>query len=252
MNIIALANLKGGCAKTTTVVNLAACLAELHKRVLVIDLDPQGNSSEWLSEMPTFPLGALELFTGKTPIIELIFPTACEGVSLIASSPDLSSLDKLLAGELAVETILKRRLSELNPNHWDYILVDTPPMLGLVTLNALAAADNLIVPVTTHILTLAGVAQLLGVIEKIKSVLNPKLKLLGFLPSRVDLRTRHSRDVLETMKDHFAGQVFTSHIRENIRLAEAPSYKKPIIAYDGKCGAAADFRSFTQEMLKLI
>jgi len=252
MNVIALANLKGGCAKTTTVVNLAACLAELNKRVLVIDLDPQGNSSEWLSEMPSFPLSALQLFTDKTPISDLIYPTACEGVSLLASSPDLSSLDKLLAGELAVETILKRRLDELNANDWDYVLIDTPPTLGLVTLNALSAANNLIVPVTTHILTLAGVAQLLAVIEKIKSVLNPKLRLLGFLPSRVDLRTRHSKDVLDTMKEHFAGQVFDSHIRENIRLAEAPSYKKAIIAYDGKCGAATDFRSFTQEMLKII
>lgn len=252
MNVIALANLKGGCAKTTTVVNLAACLAELQKRVLVIDLDPQGNSSEWLSEIAAFPLSALQIFTDKTPVSELIYPSVCRGVSLIASSPDLSSLDKLLAGELAVETILKRRLSELNPKDWDFVLVDTPPTLGLVTLNALSAANNLIVPVTTHILTLAGVAQLLGVIEKIKSVLNPKLRLLGFLPSRVDLRTRHSRDVLETMKEHFAGQVFDSHIRENIRLAEAPSYKKAIIAYDSKCGAATDFRSFTQEMLKII
>lgn len=252
MKIIAISNLKGGCAKTTTTVNLAACLAELAKKVLVIDLDPQGNASQWLSLENDSNLSSLDLFSGKQKIEALVQSSVIENVDLISASPDLSSLEKLLAGEFAIENILKRRLSQLQSSVWDFVLIDTPPTLGLVTVNALVAAEQLIIPVSTHVLTLAGVAQLMGVIEKIKATLNPNLNILGFLASRVDLRTRHSKEVLETLNEHFDGRVFVSHIRENVKLAEAPSYKKPIISYDANGGAAKDFRGFTKEMLSRV
>jgi len=252
MDIIAISNLKGGCAKTTTAVNLAGCLAELNRKVLVIDLDPQGNASQWLSLEGQSNLNSLDLFSDKEKIENLVQPSLTDNVDLISANPDLSSLEKSLAGEFAIESILKRRLSQLPPSTWDFVLIDTPPTLGLLTVNALVAAEQLIIPVSTHVLTLAGVAQLMGVIEKIKANLNPKLHILGFLASRVNLRTRHSREVLETLNEHFIGKVFDSFIRENIKLAEAPSYKKPIISYDANGGASEDFRSFTKEMLGKI
>jgi len=213
MKIIAIANLKGGCAKTTTAVNLAGCLAELNKKVLVIDLDPQGNASQWLGLDGQSNFSSIDLFSDKEKVEALVQHSLTVNVDLICASPDLSSLEKSLAGEFAIEGILKRRLSQLQPSTWDFVLIDTPPTLGLVTVNALVATEQLIIPVSTHVLTLAGVAQLMGILEKIKATLNPSLNILGFLASRVDLRTRHSRDVLETLNEHFIGKVFESHIR---------------------------------------
>ena len=249
MKTIAITNLKGGCAKTTTTVNLAACLAELGKRVLVIDLDPQGNASQWLGQENHCLDNVMGLLTSKISVATLIQPTMVRNIDLIYASPDLSNLEKALAGEFATETILKRRLEKADLSSWDFILLDTPPTLGLITINALSSADQLIVPVSTHVLSLSGVAQLMAVIEKIKDVFNPSLSILGILPSRVDLRTRHSGEVLESLREHFGDKVFGSFIRENIKLAEAPSYKKPITSYDNSGGAAQDFRALTNELL---
>jgi chromosome partitioning protein len=249
MKTIAITNLKGGCAKTTTTVNLAACLAELGKRVLVIDLDPQGNASQWLGQENHCLDNAMSLLISKKLVTTLIQPTTVKNVGLIYASPELSNLEKALAGEFATETILKRRLEQADLSSWDYILLDTPPTLGLITINALSSADQLIVPVSTHVLSLAGVAQLMGLVDKIKDVFNAQLSILGILASRVDLRTRHSGEVLESLKEHFGDQVFQSFIRENVKLAEAPSYKKPITAYDNSGGAAHDFRALTKELM---
>lgn len=249
MKTIAITNLKGGCAKTTTTINLAACLAELGKRVLLIDLDPQGNASQWIGQENRCTENSMALLTTKLPIADLIQSSTVNNVGLIYSSPELSNLEKALVGEFATETILKRRLGQANLSDWDYILLDTPPTLGLVTVNALTAADQLIVPVSTHVLSLAGVAQLMAVIDKIKDAFNPTLSILGILPSRVDLRTRHSGEVLESLREHFGDRVFGSFIRENVKLAEAPSYKKPITTYDNSGGAAQDFRALTRELM---
>ena len=249
MKIIAITNLKGGCAKTTTTINVAACLAELGKRVLVIDLDPQGNASQWIGPENTCSANSMGLLATKESVADLIQPTMVSNVGLIYASPELSNLEKALVGEYATETILKRRLKQANLSDWDYILLDTPPTLGLVTVNALACADRLIVPVSTHVLSLAGVAQLMAVIDKIKDAFNPQLSILGVLASRVDLRTRHSGEVLESLREHFGEQVFQAFIPENVKLAEAPSYKKPITTYDNSGGAAYDFRTLTQEIM---
>ncbi len=250
MKIIAVANQKGGCAKTTTVVNLAACLAEFGKKILVIDLDPQANATTWLGA-DSGGGDAFKLLTTKAPLEQLIAPTSLEGVYIIGASRELANFEKAVAGEIAVETRLKRRLSALKPEHWDFVLIDTPPTLGLITLNALSTAQELLVPVTTHVLSLSGVAQLVETLEEVKDVLNPSLNILGFVACRVDSRTRHSKEILELLINQFGDKVLKSTIRESIRLAEAPSFQLSINQYGSKSTAADDYRALAAEVLSL-
>ena len=160
MQIIAISNQKGGCAKTTTAVNLAAGLAQAGRNVLLIDLDPQGNASDWLG-VAEANVGSLEIFTTSQALDGLITPSATKGVSVMAGSGALSTLDRLLLTKSDPETVLKKRLATLSTNQWDDVILDTPPTLGSLTLNALTAADQLLVPVTTQVLSLSGVAQLM-------------------------------------------------------------------------------------------
>jgi chromosome partitioning protein len=248
MRSIVVANQKGGCAKTTTVVNLAASLAEAGQKVLVIDLDPQANATQWLGASGPED-GAYRLFVEDVSVEDLWRPTSAENIKIIGASQQLSSVERALAGRVAIDSILKRRLGALNPQKWDFVLIDTPPTLGLVTLNALSYAKELLIPVTTHVLTLSGVAQLMATVETVKSLLNPELEILGFLPSRVDQRTRHSKEVLDLLIEEFGPLVLHSKIRESIRLAESPSFQEAILTYDESSGAAADYRALSKEIL---
>jgi chromosome partitioning protein len=250
MRSIVVANQKGGCAKTTTVVNLAASLSEMGYKVLVIDLDPQANATQWLGGSDSLD-GACKLFLEDDRLETLYSSTSVGGISIIRASQELSSVDRAIAGRVAVDSILKRRLSALENSDWDFVLLDTPPTLGLVTLNALSYARELLIPVTTHILTLSGVAQLMTTVETVRKLLNPELQVLGFLPSRVDLRTRHSREVLDVLVEEFGNLVLQTKIRESIRLAESPSFQKAILTYDRSSGAAADYRSLAREILAM-
>jgi chromosome partitioning protein len=250
MRVITVANQKGGCAKTTTVVNLAASLAELGKKVLVIDLDPQGNASDWLGSQ-NIEDAAFRLLTEKSAVDALIEDSNIEHVQVIRASRELAQVEKALAGELSIETKLKRRLTALFKNsQWDFVLIDTPPTLGILTVNALTAASELLVPVTAHVMSLSGVAQLLATFEEVQEMLNPDLKIAGFVASRVDMRTRHARDVMESLKESFGDQVFTTLIRENVLLAEAPSFQEPILSYKTKSTAAEDYRNLAKELIK--
>jgi chromosome partitioning protein len=248
MRSIVVANQKGGCAKTTTIVNLAASLAEGGQRVLVVDLDPQANATQWLGCSGPQD-GSYRLFLEDGPLEDLWSATHAENIKVIGASQHLSSVERALAGRVAIDSILKRRLSRLKPQQWDFVLIDTPPTLSLVTLNALSYAKELLIPVTTHILTLSGVAQLMATVETVKSVLNPDLEILGFLPSRVNQRTRHSKDVLDLLVEEFGPLVLNSKIRESIRLAESPSFQQAILTYDDSSGAAADYRALSKEIL---
>ncbi len=248
MRIIAITNQKGGCAKTTTVINLAAGLAEQGKKILVIDLDPQANSSQWLGNTAHEP-NSFRLLSSEDSIEDLVGDSSINGVKIISASKELLSIEKVLAGELAIEGKLKRKLKSLSADAFDFILIDTPPTLGLLTVNACVAANELLVPVTTHVMTLSGVSQLIAKYTEIIEIINPNLKILGFLPSRVDLRTRHSRDVLQALKDRFSEKVFDTMIRECIFLAEAPSFNESILTYKSKSSAADDFRALTKEVL---
>jgi chromosome partitioning protein len=245
---IAVANQKGGCAKTTTAVNLAAALAELKQKVLLIDLDPQANASQWLGAAND-ERGVFELFTTKVLASGLLVETNTKGLTLLAGSRSLASIEKSLAGELAVETRLKRRLTALNGLEFDFVLIDTPPTLGLMTLNALCAAEQVLIPVTTHVMTLSGVAQLMQTFEDVKEVLNPELSLLGLLPCRVDQRTRHSKEIIDALIERFGQQVLVARIRENIRLAEAPSFRQTILQYQPNSNVSEDFRALAREVI---
>jgi chromosome partitioning protein len=251
MHIIAISNQKGGCAKTTTAVNLAAGLALMGRRVLVIDMDPQSNASDWLGISDSIA-GSFEIFTTNQDLDKLIQVSSVEGVSVIAGSGELSNLERLLSEQAYPEVLLKRRLADLDSKRWDEIIFDTPPTLGLLTLNALTAADHLLVPVTTQVLSLSGVAQLMQTVDRVREGLNVRLNLLGLLASRVDLRTLHAQDVIEALSDRFGSKLLNTRIRENIRLAEAPSFKKSIFQYRPKSGAADDYRSLAQEVLSNI
>lgn len=249
MREIVVANQKGGCAKTTTVVNLAAALAETGQRVLVIDLDPQGNATNWLGA--DGPLdGSYRLFEGVDSISNLWGTSVVQDVWVISASQNLAHIERILAGKISVETILKRRLETLNVKDWDFVLIDTPPTLGLLTLNALAYAGELLIPVTTHVLTLSGVAQLMQTIKSVKELLNPDLKIVGLLPSRVDTRTRHSQEILELLEEEFGSLVMKSRIKESVRVAESPSFNETILTYDKNSSGARDYRHLATELLE--
>ncbi|MDP4908735.1 MAG: ParA family protein [Burkholderiaceae bacterium] len=250
MKVIAVANQKGGCAKTTTVVNLAAGLALRDFSVLVIDLDSQANATNWLAGSVSTP-GSWQMLTTREDLASLIVPSSVSGVSLLAGSRELANLEKALAGELSVETLLKRRLAKLGKEAFDYVLIDTPPTLGLITLNALSAAQQLLIPLTTHVMSLSGVAQMFRTVDQVREVLNPDLNILGLVASRVDLRTRHAKDVLSTLSERFGDKLLKSYVYENVRLAEAPSFQQSILTYNPLSTAAQNYRDLADEVVAL-
>jgi chromosome partitioning protein len=162
----------------------------------------------------------------------------------------LISADKALASEVGAEAILKRNLHGLKDKPWDYVLIDCPPTLGIMSLNALTAAHKVLVPLETHIMAVQGLAQLLNTINTVKDRLNPSLEIDGILPCRVNKRTRLSQDIISDLRKRFNGQVYQTTIRESVKLAEAPSFGKPITIYDGKSSGAEDYRSLASEIIK--
>ena len=248
MRIFAIANQKGGSGKTTTSVNLAAALSELERRVLVMDLDPQHSSTDWFGIKNTGK-EVLGIFTDNGDPADFVREAGAPGVDLIPSSSWLVGAEKILAGEVGAETILRRNLQRLPPDRWDYLLMDCPPTLGILTVSALAAAEELLVPVEAHVMALSGLAQLLQTVELVRERLNPKLKISGILACRVDARTRHAREVVEQLRERSGPLVYRTVIRENIRLAECPSFGRPITQYDPKSAGAADYLALAREII---
>jgi chromosome partitioning protein len=248
MRIIAIANQKGGSGKTTTSVNLAAALGEKGRRILLLDLDPQHSATAWFG-VNNAGKGVLGLFTDDGNLPDFIQEGRAPGVDLVPSSAWLVGVEKILAGEVGAETILRRHLGRLAADRWDYILMDCPPTLGILTINALAAAQELLVPVEAHVMALSGLAQLLKTVEVVKERLNPNLRISGILACRVDFRTRHAREVVEQLRAHSGPLVCRTMIRENVRLAECPSFGQPITQYDSKSAGAADYQALADEII---
>jgi len=249
MRKIAIINQKGGSGKTTTTVNLAAALAKKKRKVLVIDLDPQASTSQWFG-ITTVEKGLLSVFTENTPLAGVITSTTTLGVDVIPSSSWLYGLEKALANEVGAETLLKQKLKELDTSRWDYVLVDCSPTLGILTINALTACDEVIVPVEARIMAVSGLVQLLQTVDVVRHRLNNELKISGILPCRVDSRTRHAREVVDELRKNFSGLVYETAIRENIRLSEAPSFQKPITEYDALSNGASDYQDLALEVIR--
>lgn len=245
--IFAVSNQKGGSGKTTTAVNLSAALGENGKSVLLVDLDPQASATTWFA-VKTAERGIYDCLTGNTLIKSITYKTSAPGVDVVPASTWLVGVEKALAAEVGAETILKRRLAEVSG--YDYILLDCPPSLGLLTVNALTAAGELLIPVETHIMALAGLAQLLQTFEYVKERLNSSLCLAGILACRADSRTRHAQDIIDELRKRFPKDTLKTVVRENVRLAEAPSFGKPITQYDTSSHGAQDYRALAREIIK--
>lgn len=247
MRIIAIVNQKGGSGKTTTSVNLAASLAEEGKKVLLLDMDPQGSSSSWYGHKEKGK-AFYNVFVEGNPLETAIVSTEYENLDIVPASGVIAGLDKALANEIAAEMILKGKIEEME-RKYDYIFIDCAPTLGVLSLNALTAAKEVLIPVETHVMAMQGLAQLMRTINAVKSRLNPNLQISGILPCRVDSRTKHSKEIREQLFHRFQDKMYKSFIRENIKLAEAPLHIKPIIYYDKNCNGAQDYMNLAKEIL---
>ena len=240
MRTLAVCSQKGGSCKTTSTVSLAAALGELEKKVLVVDLDPQASASSWLgfSEITDLPL---RVFTDNTNLSDLVHHTDVAGVELIPSSSYLTQVETLLSDTADRQSIFRRAIERLPGRRWDFVFVDCPPSLGLLTISALVACRETLIPVEASAMGLGGLAGILGLVDQIRERFNPPLKLSAVLPCRVDGRSNVSRDVRAQLEKRFGAKVLPS-ISENVRLREAWSYSQPITTYAPRSSCAQDYR----------
>lgn len=249
--VYVLANQKGGVGKTTTAVNVGACLAYGGQRVLVVDIDPQANATSSLGiDKQSVQLSTYDLLVRDVLLTRIIQPTARPHLDLLPSSPALAGATVELVNMLQREHRLRLALESLQPEQYDYVLIDCPPSLGILTVNGLtAAADGVIIPVQCEYLALEGLSQLSRAIELVRRALNPDLRLRGLVMTMYDSRTTLSRQVVEEVRRHFPGRVFRTIIPRSVRLSEAPSYGEPIISYAPRSAGALAYAELARELL---
>lgn len=247
--VIAVASQKGGVGKTTSSINLAACLAQEGRRTLLVDLDPQANTTSGLgingNDLPTTLYEAL---IGHAELKAAIVPTALASLDLVPSAQRLSGAEVELVGMMARETRLKTCLAPVR-EEYDYILVDCPPSLGLLTVNSLTAADSVLIPLQCEYLALEGLTQLIGAIRLVQDHLNPSLRIEGVLLTMFDARLNLSQQVADEARKFFGERVYKTVIPRNVRLSEAPSFGKPIVLYDPNSSGAESYRQLAREVI---
>jgi chromosome partitioning protein len=248
--IISVSNQKGGVAKTTTTVNLAAFLADKGKKVLIIDIDPQGNAGYGIGinaeEMSTT---IYEVLIDEIPIEEAVFKSGIEGLSIIPANIHLSGAQVDLLDKDGKEFILKKKLAPIK-KYYDYIFIDCPPSLGVLTLNSLVAADSVLIPLQCEYYALEGINQLLKIIVMVQEQLNKSLRIEGLVLTMYDTRTNLAQQVVNDVKEYFKDKVFETIIPRNVKLSEAPSFGKPIGYYDRTCPGSVTYEKLAEEVMR--
>ncbi len=247
-HIVSVVNQKGGVGKSTTAVNLGAHLADKGKYVLIVDLDPQGNASSGLGFNISDLKGTYEAMTGQHSAKELIVRTNHDGLHLLAANPNLAGASVELVNELGRERKLHQALLEVR-NDYDYVLIDNPPSLGMLTINGLVAADSVLIPVQAEYYALEGLGQLMKTVELVRQAMKPELAVMGAVITMFDPRTKLSKQVLEELYRHFPERIFRSVIPRSIRLAEAPSFGKTILHYDPESKGSQAYARLAEEFI---
>ncbi len=248
--IVAVTNQKGGVGKTTSCVNLAAYLVSAGKRVLLIDIDPQGNACSSVGvEINKEQKSIYEVLLGEAPVRDAIYPSVMKGLDVIPSTVDLSEAEVDLVYIDNREKVLKEALATVK-NEYDYIFIDCPPSLGLLTVNVLTATDSIIIPIQCEYFALVGLSQLMNTVRLVKMQLNPNIEIEGVLLTMKDNRSNLVSQVSEEIKKYFGAKVYETYIPRNIRLAESPSHGKPIVLYDNKSKGAVAYKNLAEEFLR--
>lgn len=250
MRCMAVSNQKGGVGKSTTVANLGAAWARVGKRVLAIDLDPQSNLTSHLGFQPGDLTETIyDVLLRQRPIAQAIRPTKQAGFDLVPTNINLAGAEVELVGMVARETLLREALSQLPKDSYDLVLIDCPPSLGLLTLNAMSASDEVLIPVQVEYFALQGLSRLVDTIELVRRKINAKLELRGVIACLYDSRRNLSKEVLANLKEYFGNRVFKTLVRENVSLAEAPSHGQTIFDYAPRSSGALDYQELAQEVL---
>lgn len=250
--VIAIANQKGGVGKTTTAVNLSACLAELGKRVLLIDIDPQGNATSGIGvDRKRLKTSVYDVLLDEVPLLDAVVETRVRGLRLLPATIDLAGAEIELVPRISRETRLKLALEPVR-DQFDFVLMDCPPSLGLLTINALTAADSILIPIQCEYYALEGLTQLMDTFRLVREALNPSLEVEGVVLTMFDGRTNLSIQVVEDVKRYFKGQVYRSIITRNVRLSEAPSHGLPITMYDARSKGAEAYMELAREVIERV
>jgi len=246
--IIAVTNQKGGVGKTTTAINLSACLAEQGKRVLLVDLDPQGNATSGVGKAQAEGNTVYDVLIGEAEAKDAILETGYGTLDLMPTAIELAGAEIELVGMEDRELLLKNALNSVR-DQYDYIMIDCPPSLSLLTINALSAADSVLIPIQCEYYALEGLGALMNTVKLMRRKLNPDLGIAGILLTMFDARTNLCAQVVYEVRAHFPNEVFETMIPRNVRLSEAPSYGQPIHVYDGRCIGTKAYRELAKELI---